>query len=454
MFARLKAHPVPLIIGFIHAAILLSGFCAWRFAYFWIEDFNSLYWVSRESAWTMLWHNLNPASDFFRPFGMLFYWMSWNAFDLHPLPYHLLAWALHTLNVVLLYVVLSKIVRSPYAAAIGALLFGFRANFAVVYWSFGAIFELLACALMFIALLLWRREERSWRSILLICALYVLAIKSKEMAIMLPAVLVLHDLCLVNWSRRRSLTYALLGAIALWFVYFKVSSMGSTAPDHPYYMDLSVLTFGRGYGWYFDHLYGTSLRWGAWFVASVVLLCGMAFKRETRGMFFLGYTFVTLLPVVFLVNHRYDVYWYVPFFGIAGLAAVLVDALEQRLRQWLPARVLAFAGLFVFILLSVQHYRREMRESAALLDSQRSLAGEYRAFIEALQQMPPPQAEATIYYKSFPRHLDSFSLMTATQLVFRRTDLRVEIVDVFPDPCGYCFTFQDGNLKLSTQVRE
>jgi hypothetical protein len=353
--------------------------------------------------------------------------------------------------VVLLYALLSKIVRSSYAAGVGALLFGFRANFSDVYWSFGAIFELLACGLMFITLLVWRSEATSYRRIAVVCLLYVLAIKSKETAIMLPVLLLLHDLCAgQEWDRKRALAYSLLAAIGCWFVYLKVSTMGGTTPDHPYYMDLSVLTFGRGYGWYFDRLYGTRLRWGAWLIASAVLLCWMAFRREKRGAFFFGYTFAALLPVVFLVNHRYEVYWYIPFFGIAGLAAVLVDVLEQRLRQRFPARALATAGLIVFIFLSIQHYSREMRESAALLESRRSLAAEYAAFVKGLQQMTQPPSDETIYYKSFPPHFDSFSLMTATQLVLRTTDLSVEIVKAFPDACRYCLVFEDGNLKLRT----
>jgi hypothetical protein len=450
MFERLKAHAVPLSIGCINALVVTSSLFAWRFAYFGMDDFNTLYWVRHESAWRMLWHNINPVSDVFRPLGLLFYWICWRAFDLHPLPYHLLAWALHAMNVVLLYALLSKIVRSRYAAAVGALLFGYRSNLADIFFSFGTIFELLACGLMFIALLVWcRGGGTSYGRIALMGVLFILAIKSKEMAITLPGVLLLYDVCLgEEWNRKRVLAYSVLAAIGLWFAYLKVSTMGGTAPDHPYYMDLSVLTFGRGYGWYFDRLYGMRLRWGAWIIASVVVLCWMLFKREKRGLFFLGYTFVTLMPVVFLVNHRYEVYWYIPFFGIAGLAAVLVDAFEQKLRQRLAARALAFAGLIVFVVLSATHYWREMRESAAFLESRRSLAQEYMAFVKGLQQMPQPDSDETVYYTSFPQHFDSFSMMTATQVVFHRTDVKVEIVKVFPDPCRYCLAFENGTLKF------
>ena len=120
----------------IIALILASTFYAWRFSYFWLDDFTSLYWTERVSGWQILWFNLNPLSTFFRPFGMLFYWIFWNTFDLNPLPYHLFAWGLYTANVALLYTLVLRIADSSYAAAVGALLFSFRANFTELRHNF------------------------------------------------------------------------------------------------------------------------------------------------------------------------------------------------------------------------------------------------------------------------------------------------------------------------------
>jgi hypothetical protein len=44
--------------------------------------------------------------------------------------------------------------------------------------------------------------------------------------------------------------------------------------------------------------------------------------------------FITFLPDVFLVNHRFAFYWYIPFFGISGFAVMLAnhvaDMIERR----------------------------------------------------------------------------------------------------------------------------
>src|SRR5439155_11454930 len=176
------------IIGYICGLILASVFYSWRFAYFWLDDFNNLFWVQQQSFVRMLWYNIDPFTDFFRPFGMLVYWVFWHLFGLTPLPYHVFAWALHAANVLFLYGLLSRLVGSRYGAAVGALIFSFRSNFTDIYWSFGTIFELLACLLVLVAILIYAGEF-SYSRLLTVAVLYVLAIKSKEMAVTLPAIL-------------------------------------------------------------------------------------------------------------------------------------------------------------------------------------------------------------------------------------------------------------------------
>src|SRR5262245_13970302 len=93
----------------INAVLLAYVIYVWRFSYFWLDDFNNLYWVQRESGWSMLRHIIDPTSTFFRPFGMLFYWVFFRIFELHAIPYHAFAWGLHVVNVGLLYLLLARI---------------------------------------------------------------------------------------------------------------------------------------------------------------------------------------------------------------------------------------------------------------------------------------------------------------------------------------------------------
>src|SRR5262245_29392314 len=88
------------IIG-VHVLLLLKIWYDWRFSYFSLDDFNNLYWFMRVDGPGMLWHVVNPMSDFFRPVGMSVYWLMWHAFGLNAVPFHALTWTLHVSNVIL-----------------------------------------------------------------------------------------------------------------------------------------------------------------------------------------------------------------------------------------------------------------------------------------------------------------------------------------------------------------
>jgi hypothetical protein len=417
------------IISSISFLILAATFYAWRFSYFGLDDFNNLFWVQKQSLTEMLWHNANPFTNFFRPFGMLFYWILWRVFGLNPLPYHLVAWALHTANVILLYLLLRRIVESSYGAALGALLFGFRGNFTDIYWSFGTIFELLACLLTLLALLIYIRKPTFLR-LAIIGFIYLLAIKSKEMAITLPAVLLLYDVCMrrPKLDRQRAVFYILLATLGAVYGYMKFQFMGSESRINPYYMDFSVLTLGRGYGWYFDHLYGMHQRWGAWIISSVLILGLFLYKRERGGLFFLGYVFLTLLPVVFLVNHRYEFYWYLPFLGIGGIVAVAVGAFEKLLKARMPPRALEASAVIAFALVAAGHYARERRASAQILEAERILSEQYATVIDEVRSLPQPESGGTVLFGSLPPNFSLETLTSAVQVALRRTDIRAEVV--------------------------
>jgi len=441
----MKVRPVSAVIGLLSAFTLAATFYAWRFSYFWLDDFNVFFWVQRldYSLGRMVWDCINPFANAFRPFGILFYWIFWHIFGLSPLPYHLFAWAIHTANVILLFVLLSRIVGSRYGAAVGALLFGFRANFTDIYWSFGTIFELLALFLMLLAMLAYSSEMKFRWKLVTAVLLYLLAVKSKEMAITLPALLLLFDISFSRerWTRKLTSLYAVLVLFGLALGYSKLTTIESASRTAPYYMDISALTLGRGYGWYFDHLYGMKIRWGAWGIVSVLLIAFFIYRRERRGLFFLGYVYITLLPVIFLVNHRYEFFWYIPFFGISGLAAVLADSIEKLLRVRISENALAFAAAVVFACLSAGHWLRESSASAEVIRVEASAAVEFEALVTAVRHLPSPETGAVIYFTAFPKYFDAESLNFVTQVTLRRTDVSPALVDAFPDPCRSCVQF-------------
>lgn len=445
---------------------LIYTFRLYRFGTFSMDDFNNLFWSQQSRGDALIWHIINPASDFFRPVGLLVYWMHWQLFDINPLPYHLSAWLLHALNVVWVYIILKNLLGSSVSASVGCMLFVFQSSFADIYWNFGTIFELLLVFLFFLGFWIYLNHGHSIYGILLATVVYILAIKAKEMAITLPVVWLWYDIILrriqspiARLSPKNSLwqwwyrgKWSLMPAmVAMWFVYLKVSSMALTSADYgpsfPYYMDFSPGTIVKGYAWYLDALFHTQLGWMVWVGIVVVAVGTLAVLRHRLGLFFLGYIFISFLPVIPLPNHRMLFYWYLPFFGICGFAAVITEGIVKLVRTVLQTRQAMVLGALLFVLVIQRHYALQQKLSKDPRAWATEVAREYQSFVEGLRTLPAPLLNETIYYKSVPRYFDEVPTLSATQVAFRRTDLKARIVKEFPPDASYCVRFENGKVS-------
>jgi hypothetical protein len=429
--------------------LLLFTFRQYTFAYFWLDDFNNLHWIQQWSLLDGIGHVFSPSAQYFRPVGMLVYQIAFNLFDRDPRPYHWLMWAIHSLNVAIVYVVLKRFTESRAGAAVGAMLFAYPPIFTDIFWSFGTIFELIGAALFFTGMLLWQRKSRSLAIVLASCAVFILAIKTKEMAITLPAVWLLQDVLL-----RRPLKWKEFGAIVLpgligaWYGLQKLSEMRAPDPNQPYYMDFHGIVMGRGFGFYFNTLFDTNLRWQIWCIGfTVVLLILLALKWRLAA-FFQMYVFVTFLPLIFLVNHRGPFYWYFPMLGVCGLAALLVKTATERVTSRISPRRLAPYGSFAFALLCLVYFIHSSRATAVQREQQQDISEKYRGFVESLQQLPPPDQGETLFFTSVPDYFDADALRFASELALHRSDIAVKLVQESPPDARYRLVFENSRVSI------
>jgi hypothetical protein len=430
------------------AVLLLNTFRLYKSgAYFWLDDFNNLYWVQRTSLAQMIGHMVNPVSAYFRPTGMMCYWLLLRFFDLNPTAYHCLAWSLHTANTALVYFVLKRLTESRAAAAVGAMLFASQTVFASIDWDFGTIFEIVAAFFSFVGLLLWTSERRGWWPVMIASLALLLAMKGKEMAVAMPLVWVSYDLLgRKNMERRMAAHWLPPIGFALLYGLAKTAAMKGVVPGDPYYMSINGATLASGFGTYFNMLFTTNFRWQTWCMGFVTLVLVFTLLRNRLALFFLSYVFITFLPVIFLINHRFAFYWYLPFLGVCGLAAVLAmriySAIETRNPQWLAKG--GACAIFAFLCWSSFLVHKEANRP--LRSWVKARANEYRAFVTGLRALPSPPRGETIFFDSHPSHFDQLHLLSATQVALRRTDLDVKLVTEFPSEARYRLRFNESRL--------
>jgi hypothetical protein len=275
--------------------------------------------------------------------------------------------------------------------------------------------------------------------------LYVLAVKSKEMAITLLAIWVLYDCCIRG---RLILTYLAPPLVAaIWFTRLRVQTMRGANPLDPYYLDLRWSTLINGFGQYFTWLYGIRLPPLLWCVLLATALGLAIYRRDRLATFFLSSTIVAFAPVIFLVNHRWPYLWYIPFIGISGLFGLGAKYLSSAVSRRVSWPTLIRIHVFALLLWSAVDSRLEYARSLRTRMIEAEIAREFRSFVEGIHVLPQPERSATLYFRELPSHFNSDVLNSAVQAVLKRPDVHAEAVTSFPLEARWRLTFSDGVLR-------
>jgi hypothetical protein len=389
---------------------------------------------------------------------MMCYWLLLQFFDLNPAAYHCLVWFLHAANTALVYFVLKQLTASRAGAAVGAMLFASQFVFAAIYWDFGNIFDPVAAFFSLVGILLWISERRRWSHVLIASLALFLAVKGKEMALTMPIIWVSYDLLLrKNMDRKMAAHWVLPSGLALWYGVTKIANGSAAVPSmnevvppwYPYYMSVRGATLAQGFGEYFNMLFRTNFPWQVWCLGAVALLLVFVLLRSRLALFFQCYVFFAFLPVIFLINHRVNHYWYLPFVGIAGFAAMLAKSvtsvIETRNPQWLAKS----GASAVFVLLCWSSFLLHKNPIKGYISLERQRADEHRAFVAGLRSLPPPAQGETIFFDSRPSLFDEIPLGSVTRVAFGRGDLTAKLVTEFPAEARYRLRFEKSHV---TQV--
>lgn len=318
-------------------------------------------------------------SNYYRPLQLVIYIAIHRLFGLSPTAFHAANLLVHLMVLFALYL-FARRVSSPPVGLAAAILFAFHPvhSEAVVWVS--AVVDLACGFLMLVAIHLYvvAREATRWRFWFWAGSLvsFFAALLSKEMALVLPFLLIAYDFLI----RQESLRSLLRGALR-YAVYFgvlaanlamRVHALGALAPAQGSSHELTRASFAMSVPvvvahhiaklilpihlslqYPFQPTTRANLEFFAALVLVVVLVAAIFLLRKTRPVlaYSLAWFFLTLAPALNLTgvgeNVLADRYLYIPSMGLAlGVGWLWMQLWEwSRARRWTATLTWATAGI-------------------------------------------------------------------------------------------------------------
>ncbi len=304
----------------VTAAIPLRWVLSSHF-YFLGDDWTWLYkaqFVSYKQLFTIL-----PAwyyND--RAFGSVFIKLIYEIFGPNNVIFHLALLSLHLLNVVLVFYIAKYIFKSIIHAFFVSFLFGSYIAALTAVTSVGAVFDVFSNTLILSSILLYFQGNKYIRATSYI-ALF-LAFRTKEVAILTPLFLLFYELIGTDkpinkdnllQAIKQTKWYLLMEIFFLLYYLRLFFTLHLILPStDPYYDSVKISTFLNGLAFYIAKLLYVPLPQLVTLLILLLTIGYLVIRNARVGLFGIIGFLLFLSPVIFLINHRYEVYLYIPLF--------------------------------------------------------------------------------------------------------------------------------------------
>ena len=441
----------------IHVAlILLSGivFCGWglsRTNFFQFDDYT-WQWRTQITSFADLFNIIPNAPYNDRPVGAVLIKGLFSLFGMNEVAHHAVLLLIHLVSSLLLCTVISLILRdylrNPSRKWMGdlpwisAVLFAGWSTSTVraVYWD-SAVFDLLAGFFLLVAscfyFLAQDGKGRIWKSLICLLA-YGLALRSKEMSVLLPCMLACITVWQITWYRKelgRRFTWnpALLGGLLVLMVayvsrilWIKSRNHDLADPLSPYFLSHDPLIILRNLIRYLaiyfnpfqDDYIASNGAWswpfyGFWAVLclGVLWLAVMGYLRDRRPLILIPVLFVLqIAPVLPMQNMQTRLYLYLPSMILCALTATGMCWVVGRMRSssdnLRPVALTAVAFLMLGFI-STNGVNTTYR------DFYLSVGRENKKIYKSLSKMPQPPHGTTVCLVNVPDWLAPYCLFAA-----------------------------------------
>jgi hypothetical protein len=315
--------------------------------YFQDDELDNLTWAPLLGVSKYVGALLSPAfaRDNFRPVGHLYFTLMGRAFGLNFAPWITPLFAIHFVNGGLLFFILRRLGVDVWRALAATAFFLLSAAALDAYWKPMYVFDLLCTTFCLACVLAYM--HRRW---ILSFLAFWLAYKAKEMAVMLPAVLVVYEYWL---GERKYLRLAPFLLVSLSFGLQGLILNPNRDNDYTFRFNLNALS--QTVPFYFRRL--LTVPWLGFLLGALVLI------RDRRVWFGLAAMLLLMFPLLFLPGRLFEAYAYLPL----ACASVALGAVASHL----DARWIAVA-LLLWMPFDVREWGRQTR--AILVADDRNFA--------------------------------------------------------------------------------
>jgi hypothetical protein len=433
------------------------------------DDWYTLYRIVFRGAGHVLAEGLNPAfqGTFYRPVAQIWFLVLYEFFHLDAGSYYIVNMLIHSANACLVALVMRRLRGTVFTSWAVGMLYVSAALVHVDTIFFAGSAHLGTT--FFLASLFYYIGGKTSRSFIL----FLLALLTKEAAIVLPLVLFLYDVLLRPGAPRPVLEKAkdhfralrahwgfVLIFAAFEFVHFLIQVKSSGLPE--YGVSMFSLQLVRNLAtyckWSADGIFPEELFPGmrAGIVIAVVLIAlWFQVKNWKSGWrmaaFFAGWYLIGLLPVLPLANHAYRYYATYSLPAFFGFLVFPIKPLPRNGANYIPYIV---SALLVLNLISASQYVKRIDEhNGEIL----SLEGSYNPtrrggvvqFIhEYLSANIPTIADSTLIYIEgmSPEYM---GVNAAPCIWYNAPSIRVVPPDrIFQDSIGFYYDNAAGNIAL------
>jgi hypothetical protein len=383
---------LPLLAGFAIAAAFLALNHQAFSGYFQDDELANMTWAPLLPVSYYLFHLPDPRFelDNFRPVGHFFFHTMTASFGLHFAAWVVPIFFFHLLNACLLYLLMRKLATRQWCAIAATAFFTLSATAFDAYWKPMYVFDLLCTTFSLASVLFY--ASRRW---VLSFISFWLAYKTKELAVMLPAVLALWE----YWFGSRKLKI-LIPFFAASLSFGIQGLLRNPNKDNDYTFRFTLDALRHTLPFYSKRL--------LLFPLGGLLLCALAFIRDRRVWFGITAMLLLMIPLVFLPGRLFEAYAYLPF-AFASLA--LAAAASHVNPAW------AWVALVLWMPFNMDQLRRE-RHAKLDLDAQ------IAAFVSSMKTFAEtnPSVRTFVFDSAIPGFHD-WGVNGAWNVVHHQTEL-------------------------------